>query len=158
MLLFRATLGVCGGSQARGWIRATTACLCHSHSNARSESCLRPTTAHGNAEYLTHWARPGIEPASSWILVEFITNEPQWELSIFISLKSWNSCCHGFPLRRNIFVCFFACLSFWELTERKVLYLHLIFSWIIGTEYLLCWINLSQGESLKLSVGLNHQL
>ena len=24
------------------------------------------TTAHGNPESLTHWARPGIEPASSW--------------------------------------------------------------------------------------------
>ena len=27
------------------------------------------TTAHGNAGSLTHWARPGIEPASSWFLV-----------------------------------------------------------------------------------------
>ena len=31
--------------------------------------------AHGNAAYLTHWGRPGIEPASSWILVEFVN---QW--------------------------------------------------------------------------------
>ena len=36
-------------------------------------------TANGNAGSLTHWARPGIEPVSSWILVEFITTEPQWE-------------------------------------------------------------------------------
>ena len=28
----------------------------------------------------THWVRPGIEPACSWILVRFITTEPQWEL------------------------------------------------------------------------------
>ena len=28
------------------------------------------TTAHGNA--LTHWARPGVEPTSSWMLVRFI--------------------------------------------------------------------------------------
>ena len=28
------------------------------------------TTGHGNAGSLTHWARPGIEPASSWILVK----------------------------------------------------------------------------------------
>ena len=32
----------CGGSQARGWIRATAAGLHHSHSNARSEPHLRP--------------------------------------------------------------------------------------------------------------------
>ena len=38
------------------------------------------TTAHGKARSLTHWARPGIEPASSWILVGFITTEPWWEL------------------------------------------------------------------------------
>ena len=30
------------------------------------------TTAHGNAESLTHWAKPGIEPLSSWILVGFL--------------------------------------------------------------------------------------
>ena len=29
------------------------------------------TPAHSNARSLTHWARPGIEPASSWILVGF---------------------------------------------------------------------------------------
>ena len=28
---------------------------------------------------LTHWARPGIKPASLWILVGFITTELQWE-------------------------------------------------------------------------------
>ena len=29
------------------------------------------TTAHGSAGFLTHWARPGIKPATSWILVGF---------------------------------------------------------------------------------------
>ena len=45
--------------------------LCHSHSNARS---------------LAHWVRLGIEPTSSWILVWFVTTEPQWEL---LSLKTF---------------------------------------------------------------------
>ena len=27
--------------------------------------------------YLTHYVRPGFEPASSWILVGFVTTEPQ---------------------------------------------------------------------------------
>ena len=38
------------------------------------------TKAHSSTGSLTHRARPGIEPTSSWILVEFITPEPQWEL------------------------------------------------------------------------------
>ena len=37
------------------------------------------TTAHGNAGSLTHWARPGIEPETSWFLV---TADPWWELPI----------------------------------------------------------------------------
>ena len=31
---------------------------------------------------LAHWARPGIEPASSWILVGFVSAAPQWELPL----------------------------------------------------------------------------
>ena len=30
------------------------------------------TTAHSNARSLTHWARPGIKPSSSWMPVRFI--------------------------------------------------------------------------------------
>ena len=44
------------------------------------------TTAHGNASSPTHGARPGIELSSSWILVGFITTEPQWELHQFLFL------------------------------------------------------------------------
>ena len=40
--LFRATPKAYGGSQARGWIRAIAAGLCHSYNNARSEPCLWP--------------------------------------------------------------------------------------------------------------------
>ena len=50
-----------GGEPDRG----TAACLGHSHSNAGSP---------------THWVRPGIEPASLWILVRLISAVPQWEL------------------------------------------------------------------------------
>ena len=41
--LFRAAPETCGGSQARGLIRAVAAGLRHSHNNARSEPCLQPT-------------------------------------------------------------------------------------------------------------------
>ena len=43
------------------------------------------TTAYGNARSPTHWARPGIEPMSSWILVGFVSATPQQELPILIS-------------------------------------------------------------------------
>ena len=42
-LLFMATSVAYGDSQARGQIRATTAGLHHSHSNARSKPRLQPT-------------------------------------------------------------------------------------------------------------------
>ena len=52
----RAAPLACGGSQARGLIRAIVASLHQSHSNTESELHLRPTytTAHGNAGSLTH--------------------------------------------------------------------------------------------------------
>ena len=40
---------------------------------------LAYTTAHSNAGSLIHWARAGIEPETSWILVRFVTTEPQRE-------------------------------------------------------------------------------
>jgi len=43
------------------------------------------TTAHRNTGSLTHWARPGIELASSWMLVRFVSSEPQQELLSCIS-------------------------------------------------------------------------
>ena len=41
------------------------------------------TTAQGNAGSPTHRARPGIEPVSSWILVGFLWDVPQWEIQKF---------------------------------------------------------------------------
>ena len=41
-------------------------------SGIRAESA-NYTAAHGNTGFLTHWARPGIAPKSSWIPVWFIT-------------------------------------------------------------------------------------
>ena len=38
------------------------------------------TTAHGNTGSLIHWARLEIESTSSWILVGFVTTEPQQEV------------------------------------------------------------------------------
>ena len=38
------------------------------------------TTAHSNARFLTHWVRQGIEPATLWFLVRFISVTPWREL------------------------------------------------------------------------------
>ena len=69
-LLFRAVPTAYGGFQARGRTRAVAAGLHHNHSNAGS---------------LTHWARTGIEPASSWTLVRFVYAEPQQELLQYLT-------------------------------------------------------------------------
>ena len=73
----------CRGFQARGQIGAVAASLQHSHSNTRSKP-VNYTIPCSNTRSLTHWVRPGIEPASSWILVGFIsTVSPQGNSEIY---------------------------------------------------------------------------
>ena len=62
------------GFQARGLITAVVAGPHHSHSNGIWDVSASYTTAHSNARSLMHWARPGIEPTSSWILVVFVNH------------------------------------------------------------------------------------
>ena len=79
-LLFTAAPMAYGSSQTRGRIRAVAASLHHSHSNAKWEPRLWPAPQFmAILESLANWARSGIKPISSWMLVEFITTEPQWE-------------------------------------------------------------------------------
>ena len=80
--LFRATQVANGSSPATGQIRAAANGLCHSHSKAIWAASVTYTTAHANARYLTHWARLEIKPTPSWILVRFVTAEPQRELPV----------------------------------------------------------------------------
>ena len=70
---FRAALAACRRSQARGRIRVAAAGLRHSHSNTRSESYLHHSLRQHEVS-LTHRARPGIGPASSWILTSWFPN------------------------------------------------------------------------------------
>ena len=78
-LVFRAALEA--HSQATGRIGAIATSLHHSQSNTLSEPHLQPTPQlTAMLDSLTHWVRPGIEPKSSWILVGFVTVEPQQEL------------------------------------------------------------------------------
>ena len=57
---------------------AVAAILHHSHGIWAASATY--TIAHANAGSLTHRARAGIEPLSSWILVGVVTAGPQWEL------------------------------------------------------------------------------
>ena len=53
------------------------------------------TMAHGHTRSLTHWAKPGIKPASSWILVRFINHWATKKTPDFPSFKRiqrWHSC------------------------------------------------------------------
>ena len=57
-------------------------------------SCATYTTAQSNARSLTHWARPGMEPATSWFPVGFVSAAPQWELlpySLLMNIKIFPS-------------------------------------------------------------------
>ena len=67
LLLFRAAPAAYGVSQAKGQISTVATSLYQSHSNTGSQPSPQPT-----AQSLTHWARPGIEPAFSWMLVRFV--------------------------------------------------------------------------------------
>ena len=80
--LFSAACVAYGSSQSRGWIRAASAGLHHSHVNPVLNRAMSATytIAYSNAGYLTQWARAGIKSAFFWILVGFIITEPQWEL------------------------------------------------------------------------------
>ena len=76
---FKATPVAYGSSQGRSWIGAAAASA-QSQQRQIWAASLTYSTAHSNAR--SHWAGPAIEPASSWILVGFVTIgfEPQWEL------------------------------------------------------------------------------
>ena len=88
-----------GGSQARSLIGAVATSLRQSHSNTgpKRATSATYTTAHGNTRSLTHWVRPGIEPATSWFLVGFVSALPWQELQIPISLLTFLICSYAMP-------------------------------------------------------------
>ena len=79
--LFRAASSTHGGSQARGLSNRSYSCQLTSQPQEcwiQAKSATY-TTAHGNTGSLTHWARPGIEAATSWFLVRFVSAVPEQE-------------------------------------------------------------------------------
>ena len=51
------------------------------------------TTAHSNTESLTHWKSPGIEPSSSWILINSSVPLFAWQLKILFLFPATLSPC-----------------------------------------------------------------
>ena len=90
LFFFRATPGIW---KFPGW-ESTQSCSCQP--TPQPQQCgiwamSQPTSwPKVMPDPLIYWARPGIEPTSSWILVGFATAEPQWELlSILILGDNW---------------------------------------------------------------------
>jgi len=89
------------------------------------------TIAHGNTGSLTHWVRPGLELMSSWILVGFVTTEPQWELLSIILYKEQHQELRGVIFLLKIFNTFalwrtYCVLYFSLISPRQSLEGHLI--------------------------------
>ena len=80
-MLFRASPTAYGSSQARSWNRSY-GCWPTPQPQKLGIQAMSViyTTAHSNAGSPTHWARPRIQLAFSWILVRFDSALPQWEL------------------------------------------------------------------------------
>ena len=58
----------------------------------RGRYSFQPIHSHSNTESLTHWVRPGIEPATSWFLVRFVSTAPQQELWKKVMFTVFSGC------------------------------------------------------------------
>ena len=69
-------------------------------------------TARGNARSLTHWARPGIKPEFSWILVRFLTlwattgTPPAFFLLLLFSIPTLQKIFKNYKQVHTSFTCF----------------------------------------------------
>ena len=85
--LFRAAPTSYGGSRSN-WSCSHWPIPQPQQHQIQAESVIY-TTAHCNTGSLTHWARPGIKPASSWILGRFIKS---WATTGTPHLHFYNGC------------------------------------------------------------------
>ena len=76
----RVTPTAFGSSQARGLIRVTFASLHHSHSNATSEPCQRPTSQLTAKPHPSPLSKARDQTCNLMFLVRFISTVPQREL------------------------------------------------------------------------------
>ena len=127
-----------GSSWARGWIGTEAASLLAQPQQCKIQAVsVTYTTTHGITGSLTHWARPGFNPSSSWILFGFLTTEPQWELLINL-FSEWNYRYVFFSISllfiSLVFFCYyiffqFVCCSFLSFLRWKHKLLFSAFPW-----------------------------
>ena len=84
---FRAIPAAYESSWARGLIRIAAPTPQPQQHQIQAESTTY-TTGGSNTGSFTHWARPGIETATSWFLGGFVSASPWWELLCFLILQS----------------------------------------------------------------------
>ena len=84
---FKATPATYESSWARDQIWTAAAGLYHKMEMADRAASVPYTVVSGNSRSLTHWARSGIEPATSWFLVRFVSGAPGRELLSCLILK-----------------------------------------------------------------------
>jgi len=82
--LLWATPMAYGGSQARANWSCSYPPTPHPQQCQIQATSATYITAHGNARSLIHGAMPGIEPATSWFLVGFVSTVPRQELHILL--------------------------------------------------------------------------
>ena len=90
------------------------------------------TAACSNAESLTQWMRPGMEPTSSWILVRFLTHWATIGTPVFISiaLGNWHKKIFVWFMSENVLPIFFfrsfmvSYLMFKSLSHFKFILVH----------------------------------
>ena len=97
-----------GSSWTRGWIRAAAAGLHRSHAIQYLSHTVNYIAA---CSSLTHWVRPGIEPASSQILCRVLNplshNRNSWFCIFFV------------PSFLPFFTIAMACRSFWSSNRNR---------------------------------------
>ena len=87
----RAASAACGGSQARGLIRAVATGLHQSHSNADLSRICNLHHSSRQRWMLNPLSEPGIQPATLWFLVGFVSTVPWCELQKIVnSFKVFN--------------------------------------------------------------------
>ena len=87
--LFGALPTASGGSQARGQLELQLPPTPQPQQLTIQAASATYTAAHGNVGSRTHWERPEIEHASSWMPVRFITAE-KWQELLFFGLLTAN--------------------------------------------------------------------
>ena len=68
-------------------------CWCTPQPQQHGIQAESATKAHSSARSWTHYAGLEIKPASSWIVVGFISGEPQWELLVVRFLNTTDGWC-----------------------------------------------------------------